>query len=150
MVIGTEMQSDECFAKIGDVGLTAADMSTFETITQKMQGEMPPQMRNRTDAFDFAKMQKAIGFAGIPVETTTFRDGKPASRTTLTSVAHDAVAASAFEVPAGYTKRGPDGGDGGPSRQWAAVARVVAALVVVARGSGGPAGGPGTPAPGGQ
>jgi hypothetical protein len=46
---------------------------------------------------------EAIG--GIPVISRHFVDGKPQNETTLAKISSESLAASLFEVPAGYTKK---------------------------------------------
>ena len=46
---------------------------------------------------------EAIG--GIPVISRHFVDGKPQNETSLASISAETVAASQFEIPAGYTKK---------------------------------------------
>ncbi len=51
------------------------------------------------------QMQNFEALGGIPVLTRHFSGGKPQSETTLTNVVSENLAASLFEVPAGYTKK---------------------------------------------
>jgi hypothetical protein len=42
---------------------------------------------------------------GIPVLSRHFEDGKPNNETTMTAIRSESLAASLFEIPAGYTKK---------------------------------------------
>jgi hypothetical protein len=51
------------------------------------------------------QVQNFAALGGIPVLTRHFEAGTPQSETTLTSIRSEALAASLFEVPAGYTRK---------------------------------------------
>lgn len=51
------------------------------------------------------QMQNFEALGGIPVVSRHFVDGKPQNETSLTSISAETVAASLFEIPAGYTKK---------------------------------------------
>ena len=93
-----------CIARLKDVGLTRDDLKPLAGLAKFMQ-QMGPAGR-AMQAFDFDAQTKAIGFEGIPVQTTQYsNDGKIEFQTTITSVEQKSVPASAFELPAGYTKQ---------------------------------------------
>ena len=51
------------------------------------------------------QMQNFEALGGIPVLSRHFVDGRPQNETTLASIRSEPVAASMFEIPAGYTKK---------------------------------------------
>ena len=51
------------------------------------------------------QMQNFEALGGIPVLSRHFYDGKPQSETTLSNITSEKLAATLFEVPAGYTKK---------------------------------------------
>lgn len=51
------------------------------------------------------QLQNFAALGGIPVLSRHFEAGSPQSETTLTSIRVEALAASMFEVPAGYTRK---------------------------------------------
>ena len=51
------------------------------------------------------QMQNFEALGGIPVLSRHFEDGKPHNETTLTAIRSEALAASLFEIPAGYSKK---------------------------------------------
>jgi hypothetical protein len=51
------------------------------------------------------QIQNFEALGGIPVVSRHFVDGKPQNETSLTSINAETVAASQFEIPAGYTKK---------------------------------------------
>lgn len=51
------------------------------------------------------QIQNFEALGGIPVMSRHFVDGKPQNETSLASIGSEAVAASLFEIPAGYTRK---------------------------------------------
>jgi hypothetical protein len=51
------------------------------------------------------QIQNFEALGGIPVVSRHFVDGKPQNETSLTSISAETVAASLFEIPAGYSKK---------------------------------------------
>jgi hypothetical protein len=103
---GGSLQTEECIAKLGAVGLDEADLAVLRKLGETTRNALPAAFRNKTNPMDFDAMTKALGYEGVPVETTMLGDGgKPESRTTLKSVTHDPLPAGTFDVPAGYVKQ---------------------------------------------
>ena len=110
--------ADLCMVPIASVGLTAADIAPLksfgETMSKGMQG---PRQQDMAERFDIDAQSKAIGFVGMPVEVTTFRDDQPRTRTVFKSIDHHDLPADQFQIPAGYTPRPMGGPPGGGSDQ---------------------------------
>jgi hypothetical protein len=51
------------------------------------------------------QMQNFEQLGGIPVLSRHFIDGKPQSETTVSNISSETLAATLFEIPAGYTKK---------------------------------------------
>jgi len=51
------------------------------------------------------QVQNFEALGGIPVVSRHFVDGKPQSETSLSNISSETLAASLFEIPAGYTKK---------------------------------------------
>jgi hypothetical protein len=51
------------------------------------------------------QIQNFAELGGIPVLSRHFEAGSPQNETTLTSIRSEALAASTFEIPAGYTQK---------------------------------------------
>jgi hypothetical protein len=51
------------------------------------------------------QLQNFEAIGGIPVISRHFVDGKPQNETSLSNISSETVAASMFEIPAGYTKK---------------------------------------------
>ena len=97
-------QMEICMAPAGAVGFDANDLAAFRALTGKMRKLMPDP--GGPAAFgDFDTQSKEIGFEGLPVESVTYRDGKPVSTTVMKSVRHVTLTDDQFEVPPGYTKQ---------------------------------------------
>ncbi len=103
---GREVSGREefCIAPLQDVGLTRDDLQPLVGLGKFMQQMAPGG--GAMQAFDFDAQTKAIGFEGIPVQTTRYsEDGKIEFQTTITGVEQKSVPAATFELPAGYVKK---------------------------------------------
>ena len=79
-------------------------------VAAKKMGDLMKEMMASMDAPWLQQMaQKQVqnfeSLGGIPVLSRHFEDGKPHNETTLTSIRSESLAATTFEVPAGYTKK---------------------------------------------
>jgi hypothetical protein len=84
--------SDELMAAATKMGVLMREMmSTMDAPWLKQMAEKQVQ--------NFAEL------GGIPVLSRHFEAGAPQSETTLTSIRSEALAASTFEIPAGYTRK---------------------------------------------
>jgi hypothetical protein len=113
---GAEKVSEICAAEGRDFGLTAADFQVARQLADFLRG-MLPQVADQIALYGSPEEQ---GFSGFPVRRTTLVNGQPASVTEVTEVKREAIPASIFEVPAGFTKENMIGGlgrgAGGPNR----------------------------------
>ena len=62
-------------------------------------------MAPRSDFLNWNEMNKAIGFQGIPLETTVYSGGKPFQQDTVQKIEHSAIPTAAFELPQGLTRQ---------------------------------------------
>lgn len=77
--------------------------------------EMSAVVKEMFSAIDAPWLKDAIGqqigvydqIGGVPLQSRHYNAGNPVSETTLKSIRGGSVPASAFEVPAGYTKKDP-------------------------------------------
>jgi hypothetical protein len=51
------------------------------------------------------QIQNFEALGGIPVVSRHFVDGKPQNETSLGNISSETLAASLFEIPAGYTRK---------------------------------------------
>ena len=112
-------QEELCLARMSDVGLTRDDLKAFEQFSSFMQQGFAPAGggQRATAVFDLAGMSKAVGYDAFPIQVTHHdSDGTVENQSTVTAVTRKTIAASMFEIPAGYTKeempmmgRGPGG-----------------------------------------
>lgn len=104
--VGDQLHSEVWATPMSKFGVSKADMQVltdmakmFESITARFKSKGAGSMMNPD------------GIDGVPVSTTTFDDeGKPTGVMEFQSVAHGAVDAAQFEVPAGYKLKDPMGG----------------------------------------
>jgi hypothetical protein len=119
VTIGTFSSSEACIAPWSSNLVTKAEAEQFRKSFADLEKMFAGLSAMRSN--DWSKAP------GIPVEQTHMgQDGKPDSTMTLKSVNRGSIAASQFQVPAGFTKQempmggrgmgpgGPHGGPGGP------------------------------------
>lgn len=83
----------------GELLVAAKKMAAF--MKEMMSGMDAPWLQQMAQK----QMQNFESLGGIPVLSRHFEAGKPRSETTLTAIGSESLAASTFEVPAGYTKK---------------------------------------------
>jgi hypothetical protein len=111
--IGMSGKEEFCIARLSDVGLTSDDLKGMKSFTAFMRQGFAPE--GGPAGFDYETMSKAIGFDGVPVQTTHYgEDGMIDMQSTIKSIDHESVPAAAFDLPAGYTKKDMPGGRMGP------------------------------------
>lgn len=83
--------------------------SDLMAAAQKMQAMMDEMLKTLDSPWMKQMIQRQTmnysQLGGIPVFTRRYEDGKPVAETTLRSIRTDALPASTFEIPAGYTKQ---------------------------------------------
>lgn len=97
---GAERVAQLCVVKPGELGVSAQDFSTlqaFQAFTRRMESKFPSGA-HRLELGDARERH-------IPVQVTQFEPGGRDLVTQLKKVSHSPLAASRFEVPAGYTRR---------------------------------------------
>lgn len=102
---GSKLAADLCIAPADAVGLTADDLAAFHSLAAAVSKSLPDSIKNNAAVVDFDDQTKQIGFPGIPVETIVYANGAALSTTTVKSVDHSPIAADAFAIPAGYSKK---------------------------------------------
>ena len=102
---GPTKAAELCIAPIGAVGLTAADFKVLDSLTAFVAPVVASPLTPKSDFMNFNDMSKAIGFQGIPLETTTYSSGKPSMQDTVQKVEHSAIPTASFELPPGLTKQ---------------------------------------------
>ena len=100
-----QKQEELCIASISSVGLTDADFRVLGLFATFMGPLSTSPVAPRADYFNWADMNKAIGFSGIPLESTLLGNGQPTLQDTMQKIERANIAADAFDLPAGLTKR---------------------------------------------
>jgi hypothetical protein len=110
--------ADACIAPIVAAGVTEADIAALEKLGETMRGSFGGPRAGAHGApgprMDIDSQTKAIGFVGLPVQTTQFNDDKPVRQETFKSIEHKTLSDDLFEIPAGYTAQQMGGPMGGP------------------------------------
>jgi len=103
--VSGQKQEELCIVPISTVGLTDADFRVLDMFAAFMGPLATSPMAPRADYFNWADMNKAIGFSGIPLEATLLSDGRPALHDTMQKIERVDIPADTFDLPAGLTKR---------------------------------------------
>jgi hypothetical protein len=103
--VNGQKQEELCIASISSVGLTDADFRVLGLFATFMGPLATSPVAPRADYFNWADMNKAIGFSGIPLESTLLGNGQPTLQDTVQKIERANIAADAFDLPAGLTKR---------------------------------------------
>jgi hypothetical protein len=103
--VSGQKQEDLCIAPLSVVGLSPADFRVLDLFAAFMGPIANSPVAPRADYLNWGEMSKAIGFSGIPLETTLLSAGKPAMRDAVQKIERVSVSADAFELPTGLTKR---------------------------------------------
>jgi hypothetical protein len=99
--MGAEKVTELCAVQPGAIGLTDADFAPMKQLAEFMKAMVP----DAAEQFAVNATVAEQGFAGVPIRRVSFRNGKPADTTELLEVRREAIPASAWEVPAGFTRQ---------------------------------------------
>lgn len=94
-----------CIAPISALKLTDADFRVLGLFSEFMGPLATSPVAPRADYLNWAAMNKAIGFSGIPLEATSLGNGGPALQDTMQKIERVDIQADAFDLPPGLTKR---------------------------------------------
>lgn len=108
---GEEKRTAVCAAEFSQFGARAEDFAIFQKLGRFM-GKASPKKSGGFFEFGGADWRERQGFPGVPVERTTFRDGRPKSKSRIEKFERGEIPDEVFEKPAGY--RVAQGFPGGP------------------------------------
>ena len=103
--VAGQTQEQLCIAPVSAVGLTDADFRALELFAEFMGPIATSPIAPRADYLNWTVMNKAIGFSGIPLESTLLNNGRPAVQDTMQKIERVDIPADSFDLPAGLTKR---------------------------------------------
>jgi hypothetical protein len=115
-LVNGKKQADLCVARLDQVGLTPDDVKVFEDFFIFVRQAMPAS-HHRTSLIDFEDLRKAVGYAAIPLDVTTYADGKVVSHGVIKAIERSEIPPETFEIPAGYQKETMPKTDGGAQPQ---------------------------------
>jgi hypothetical protein len=98
---GAEKVSELCTVQPGAIGLSEADFAPMKQMAELMKTMVP----DAAEQFAVNATVAEQGFAGVPIRQVSFRNGKPANSSELLEVRREAIPASVWEVPAGFTRQ---------------------------------------------
>src|SRR5262245_39468904 len=103
--VGGQKQEELCIAPITAAGLTEADFHVLDLFAAFMGPVATSPVAPRADYLNWSELSKAIGFLGIPLQTTSLSSGQPAQQDTMQKIERVNIPADTFDLPAGLTKR---------------------------------------------
>jgi hypothetical protein len=103
--VSGQKQEELCIVPLSAVGLADADFRVLEIFNAFMGPIATSPVAPRADYFNWADMNKAIGFSGIPLESTLLSSGQPALQDTMQKIERVDITADTFDLPDGLTKR---------------------------------------------
>lgn len=103
--VNGQKQEELCIAHISSLGFSDDDFRVLAMFSTFMGPLATSPVAPRADYFNWVDMNKAIGFSGIPLESSLLNNGQPTLQDTMQKIERTAIAADAFDLPAGLTKR---------------------------------------------
>ena len=110
--VNGQQEEEVCITPITVAGLTAADFQVLNRFSTFMQPILSSPMVPHTDYMNWNDMNRAVGFEGMPLDTTTYVQGRPNLQQTVNKIDRTAIPANTFDLPPGLTKQDM----GGPQR----------------------------------
>jgi hypothetical protein len=86
------------------LGLTAESFKVMKDLSEFFE-DFAKDMASSFDKIGSEEWEKEQGYAGIPVKTLSYTDGKLRSATEVTEVKQESLPAALFNLPAGLTKK---------------------------------------------
>lgn len=102
---GGELTDEMCVAAGSALKGSAELMAAARKMTALMQDMTSSMDAPWLKQMAQKQMQNFEALGGIPVLSRHFVDGKPHSETTVSNISSQTLAATLFEIPAGYTKK---------------------------------------------
>jgi len=103
--VNGQKEEDLCIAPVTATGITAADVQVFDKFSNFMQPILSSPMVPKMSYMSWNDMNKAVGFAGMPLDSTTYLQGRPSIQQTVSKIERTAIPAETYDLPAGFTKR---------------------------------------------
>jgi hypothetical protein len=103
--VGDQKEEDVCIAPIATTGLTAADFRVLESFASFVAPIASSPVSTHDDYMNWNDMNKAIGFQGVPLDTTRYSGGSPTTQQTVQKIEHAVIPANTFDLPPGLTKQ---------------------------------------------
>jgi hypothetical protein len=98
---GAEKVTELCTVQPGAIGLNESDFTAMKQMAEFVKAMVP----DAAEQFSVNATVAEQGFAGVPLRRVSYRNGKPTDSTELLEVRREAIPASAWEVPAGFTRQ---------------------------------------------
>jgi hypothetical protein len=103
--VNGQKEEDLCIAPISAAGITAADLQVFDKFSTFMQPILSSPIVPKMDYMSWNDMNKAVGFPGLPLDTTVYIQGRPSMQQTVNKIERTTIPAGTYDLPAGFTKR---------------------------------------------
>jgi len=103
--VNGQQEEDLCIARIAATGFSQADFQVFERFSSFMSPIMSQPSVPKNELMNWADMNKAIGFQGVPLDTVMYSGGRPNMQQTVNKAERTAIPANTYELPTGLTKQ---------------------------------------------
>jgi hypothetical protein len=103
--VGDQKEEDVCIAPIASTGLTVADFRVLESFASFIAPVASSPVTTHDDYMNWNDMNKAIGFQGVPLDTTRYAGGRPTRQETVQKIERATIPANTFDLPPGLTKQ---------------------------------------------
>jgi hypothetical protein len=100
-----QLEADVCIAPIASTGLTVADFRVLESFASFIAPVASSPVTTHDDYMNWNDMNKAIGFQGVPLDTTRYAGGRPTRQETVQKIERATIPANTFDLPPGLTKQ---------------------------------------------
>jgi hypothetical protein len=97
--------AEVCAVEPSALNLTAADFEAAKQLAELVKSMMPAAAAQ----VSFNGTIEEQGFPGMAIRRVEFRNGKPQSTTELTEIRREAIPASVFAAPVGFTREAMPG-----------------------------------------
>ncbi len=103
--VNGQKEEDVCIVPVSATGLAAADFQVLERFSAFIQPILSSPLVPKMDYMDWSGMNKAIGFPGLPLDTTIYTQGRPTIQHAVSTIERTNIPAGTYDLPAGLTKR---------------------------------------------
>ena len=98
-------QAEFCISPATSAGFAPSDFAVLDRFSEFAAPLLASNIVPHLDDMNWAQMNRAIGFSGIPLDVVVYDKGKPDIEQTVTKIERAPVRESTFDLPPGLTKQ---------------------------------------------